>query len=335
MFDECSEKRDNPGLISDIADKLLEMKPDPVPEFILLKEFKRINPDSRDYQNAYDRVLSHRFIRDIENQQNERGFWQPFHGYSEDMIRRCLSFGLDRDHPCLRRVTGYIIKVLNNEEHWDQSEKQDNIRWWPEMFVPLVSAAMLSLIDPDNEMLDLHRRRWARFAEIAFSKGYYDKEAESRAQHEYFGFVTKRTMPASGYYNLLLLAPTDRAAFISDAVDEALVDHCMNCIDQIYYVYNCGLSEFVPIGTGRRDSRDFCHWLRALSLVSQFRGWKKYEKRYVEWVLSQRNDEGLWELPKKPNRYDFPLSDSWRSRKNRIIDSTIMVLRFLNSSKAF
>lgn len=335
MFDACSERWDNSTLITDIADKLLDMKPDPIPEFILLKEFKKVHPDSREYQNAYDRVCSHRFVEDIEMQQNERGFWQPFHGYSEDMIRRCLSFGLDRDHPCLRRVTDYIIKVLNNEEHWDQSEKQDNIRWWPEMFVPLASAGILSIIDPKNEILGLHRRRWAYFADIAFSKGYYDKEAESKAQHEYFGFITKRTIPAFFYYNLLLLAPTDKESYINDDVDQALVDHSMSSIDHIMYVYNCRLSDFVPVEIQRRDSRDFCHWLRALSLISQFRGWKKYKQKYYDWVLSQRNEEGLWELPKKPNRYDFPLSDSWKSRKNQIIDSTIMVLRFLNNNKAF
>ena len=193
-----------------VVDRLLDMKPDPIPEFILLKEFKRLNPCSREYQNAYDRVCSHPFVRKIENEQNDRGFWPPFHGYTESLIRRCLSMGLDKEHQCLNKVSDYIKKVLDNKESWDQFEKQDNIRWWPEMFVPLVSSAMLSLIDADNEVLDVHRRRWAYFAETAFSKGYYDKEAESISQQEYFGFKKKRTIPAFGYYNLMLLAPTDK-----------------------------------------------------------------------------------------------------------------------------
>lgn len=321
--------------LSAVVDKLLDMEPDPIPEFILLKEFKGLGPDSREYQNAYDRVCGHRFVKEIESGQNERGFWPPFHGYSEDTIKRSLSLGLDKEHPCLRKASYYLVKVLNNEESWDQSEKQDNIRWWPEMFVPLVSAAMLSIIDPHHEILEQHRHRWASFAEVAFSQGNYDKQAESKAQHDYFGFVTKRTIPAYGYYNLLLLAPTDKAYFLSDATDRALVDYAMNEIDEIYYVYNRPLSELVPIGTEKRDSRDSCHWLRALSLVSQFKGWLKYKERYYEWVLSQRNEEGLWELPKKPRRFDFPLSDSWRTRKNRIIDSTIMVLRFLDNWKLY
>ena len=317
-----------------IADKLLDMKPDPIPEFILLKEFKRLSPDSREYQNAYDRVCSHPFVKKIESEQNDRGFWPPFHGYSEYMILRCLSLGLNKDYHCLKRVSDYIKKVLNNEECLDQFEKQDNIRWWPEMFVPLVCAAMLSLIEPDDEILDIHRRRWAYFAEAAFSKGYYDKESERKSQIDYFGFVTKRTIPAFGYYNMILLAPTDKVSYISDTADQALVDYCMNYAEQIYYVYNCKISDFVPIEIKRKDSRDFCHWLRALSLISQFKGWMRYKDRYNDWILKQRNEEGFWELPRKPNRYDFPLSDSWRSRKNRIIDSTIMVLRFLNHNRA-
>ena len=160
---------------------------------------------------------------------------------------------------------------------------------------------MLSLIEPDDEILDIHRRRWAYFAEAAFSKGYYDKESERKSQIDYFGFVTKRTIPAFGYYNMILLAPTDKVSYISDTADQAVVDYCMNNAEQIYYVYN---------------------------------GWMRYKDRYNDWILKQRNEEGFWELPRKPNRYDFPLSDSWRSRKNRIIDSTIMVLRFLNHNRA-
>lgn len=107
-----------------------------------------------------------------------------FHGRSEDNIRSCLTYGLDKNHCCLKRVSEYIVRILNNELTFDESEKQDNIRWWPEMFVPLVCAGMLSIIDEGHEALRPHRRRWADFAEIAFSNGKYDKEAESRAQQK-------------------------------------------------------------------------------------------------------------------------------------------------------
>lgn len=114
-----------------------------------------------------------------------------------------------------------------------------------------------------------------------------------------------------------------------------MVDYCMNELDGIGYVYNCGLKDFVPINTVRRDSRDFCHWVRALSLISQFSGWDRYKNNYIEWIINQKNEDGLWEFPKKYDLSCIPLSDSWRKKKNKVIDSTIMILRFLKSKHAY
>ena len=200
------------------------------------------------------------------------------------------------------------------------------------MFVPLFSAAMLSLIDNDNENLDLHRKRWAAFAENAFSNGGYDRESDSKTQNEYFGFNTKRIIPPFNYYNFLLLPPRDGVVHLSDKTDQALVDYCMNEADGVYYVYNKNPGGMIPINAQNRDSRDFCHRVRALSLISQFKGWAKYEQKYADWVLTQRNRDGLWEFPKKFNL--FALSDSWKGNK-RTIDSTIFVLRFLMKKQAF
>jgi len=59
-------------------------------------------------------------------------------------------------------------------------------------------------------------------------------------------------------------------------------------------------------------------------------------KRIVDRLLNMKPDPIpefvlLWEFPKK---FDFAISNSWRG-KNKIIDSTIFVLRFLCKKKAF
>ena len=41
---------------TEIVDKLLDMHPDPIPYFVLLKEFKAYVSDSIEYQNAYELV---------------------------------------------------------------------------------------------------------------------------------------------------------------------------------------------------------------------------------------------------------------------------------------
>ena len=86
---------------------------------------------------------------------------------------------------------------------------------------------------------------------------------------------------------------------MNENTDHALVDYCMNEADFIYYVYNKNPGEMISIDAQNKDSRDFCHWIRALSLISQFSGWAEYEQRYCDWIMGKRNADGLWEFPKK------------------------------------
>lgn len=342
-------------IYNEIVDKLLDMQPDSIPYFVLLKEFKEYAPDSVEYQNAYEKVCEHPFVKGIEESQNDKGFWPSFHGDTEGLIRKLLWSGLDNRHICLKRVTEYTVKLLRNEEPHDRFEKQDNVRWWPEMFMPLCVSATLSLFDNANENLAPHRKRWADFTEIALVNGVnnrgandtakstrsdffaplkepFNHEAYAKAQCEHFGFNTKRIIQPFNLYCLLLLAPLNGETYLSSAADQALVDYGMNLADNLYYVYNKNPGELVSLGAQNRDSWDFCHWIRALSLISQFKGWERYEQKYVDWIMGQRNQDGLWEFPKK--FYWFALSDSWKG-KNRAIDSTIYVLRMLMKKKAF
>ena len=313
------------------VDKILDMNPDSIPRFVLLKTFKGITPDSPEYISLYDEVCSHRFIKCYETAQNERGFWQPFHGYTEGTIRKLLSFGLNKDHVCLKKVSDYLVKVLKNEEEWNQYEKQDNPLWFPKMFVPLVSAAMLSLIDKNHPMLEKPRQQWAYIAKESFSGGCYDLNRNIDAIADCFELSSKRPITPFNYYCLILLAPDKNSSYLDKTTDRALTDFCMNEASTIGYVYNNKPSDMIEISVQNRDSRDFWHWIRALSLISQFHGWSSYKDKYCDWILSQANRDGLWEFPKK---FDFTLSNSWRG-KNKVIDSSIYVIRMLKGLRAF
>ena len=314
-----------------IVDRLLDMNPDPIPKFILLKEFKGYGANNSEYDDLYEKVCAHPHVKKREESQNDRGFWHPFHGLTEGIIRLLLSYGLDKNNPLLNKVEQCLVRLLQGNEITGQHEKQDNPLWYPVMFESIIFASMLSLIDSQNGILTEQRKIWSNFAEISFSKGAYDRTLDDKAQFEHFGFKTKRIVEPFNYYNLLLLAPNGNTTYISDRTDQALVDYCMNEANGIYYVYNNKLNEFVVINAQNKGSRDFWHWIRALSLISQFKGWAKYEQKYTNWIWEQRNPDGFWEFPGK---FDFNLSNSWRS-KNKVIDSTIFVLRFLMGKKAF
>ena len=317
--------------INTAIDKILDMDPDPIPRFVLLKNFKAMTPNDPIYTSLYKQVCDHRFVKSFEETQNERGFWPPFHGYTEGVVRKLLYFGLDKDHPCLKTVSYYLEKVLNNEEEWDQYEKQDNPLWFPKMFVPLVTAATLSMIDKDHPLLEGPRRQWTYIAKESFSDGHYDNKRNIDAIAECFGFSTKRPIAPFNYYSLILLAPGKNTSFLDETTDRALTDFCMKEAGALGYVYNSKPSDMIEISVQNRDSRDFWHWVRALSIISQFHGWSSYKDKYCDWIISQANCDGLWEFPKK---FDFPLSNSWRG-KNKVIDSSVFVVRMLGGVRGF
>ncbi len=314
-----------------IAGRLLDMEPDTIARFVLIKDFTDTSPGESTYRELYRQVCDHKFVRLIEDSQNERGFWPPFHGYTEGMIRRLLSFGLGSEHRTLKAVSDYLAKVLNGEEQWDQFEKQDNPLWYPKMFVPLVSAAMLSLIDRENPLLDGQRQLWGHIVRSSFEDGTYRGERLAEVSAECFGFSTKRPIPPFNYYVLLLLAPDASHSYLDAEIDHALVDFCMKEAGGIGYVYNNPPGEEVGISACNRDSRDFWHWIRALSIVSQFHGWSAYKDSYCDRIMAQANHDGLWKFPRK---FDFALSDSWRG-KSKTIDSSVYVLRMLSALRGF
>lgn len=317
--------------INAVVNKLLDLNPDPIPRFVLLKEFKTMALNDPEYKNLYNQICDHRYIKSYEMAQNERGFWPPFHGYTEGIIRKLLSFGLDKEHLCLKTVSDYLVKVLKNEDEWNQYEKQDNPLWYPKMFVPLVSAAMLSLIDKGNPILQTQRQQWSYIAAESFASGEYNRNKNIEAIKDCFGFSTKRPIQPFNYYSLLLLAPNGNHSHIDMTTDQALVDYLMNEAGSLGYVYNNKPSDMIDISVQNRDSRDFWHWIRALSIISQFHGWSIYKDKYCNFILSQANRDGLWEFPKK---FDFTLSNSWRG-KNKVIDSSIFVVRMLTGSLKF
>lgn len=308
-----------------IADQLLDMKPDPIPRYILLKEFKRLPESDTELQNAYYKVLEHPFIAEISKEQDESGYWKEFHGYTEGIIRRLLFMGLDGSHICLKRAAGFIEQVLEGNDIWHQRiEKHDTTKWWLDMFMPLASAAVLSLINPVHPLVKEHAAIWREFAKAAFRDNNYNASAESRAQYEYFNIKTKRPIPFCNYYVLLLL--TSGSDIIPEALDNNILEYWMDKQDGIYYVY--GKCPKMPVSLS--NTKDCYHWLRAVSLLSRYKGWDKYKEDINTFLWSQRNIDGIWDFTERPYGSMFPLSDSWRKANSRVIDSSIYILRIMS-----
>jgi len=315
--------------MTNTVDKLLDMQPDAIPRYILLKEFKQLPDTDTELQNAYDKVLCHPFVQKIVSTQETAGYWGEFHGYTESIIRRCLFIGMNKDHPCLKKTIEYIEAILTGQAIWNQRiEKHDTVRWWLEVFMPLVSASMLSLIDPDNHLLKDMISVWRDFGVSAWEGSQYNSETEKLAQIEHFRFEMKRTIPFYNYYVILLL--TSKKGILPEEAADKMLSYCMNRENGIYYVYDKRPNKPVTID----NTKFFYHWLRCSTILSRYSGWLRFENEFENHLMEQRNPDGLWDIRKKPYGSIFPISDSWHKEKNRIIDSSIVVLHSMRNENA-
>ena len=307
------------------AEQLLALKPDAIPRFLIFRNLLGLPAETDLYQELYTAVAEHPHIKTIAEAQNPRGFWEPFHGTTEAMIRRMLYYGLDRTHPTLAAAESYLVRLLEGNETTGQYERQDHPLWYSEMFEPLAAAAMLSLLQPHHSLVELHRNRWVSFAEELFAGGDYCETNDRDVKAAFFGYTVKRPIPPFHYYCLLLTSPVDGEFYLSEKTDCALVDYCMTQMSALGYVYNEPPGIPIPIDTHRRDSRDFWHWIRALSIIAPYRGFDTYAQQIQSVLLSQRGEVGLWTFPRK---FDFVLSDRYAG-KHKTVDSSLFVLRFL------
>ena len=319
------------GEITAYAELLLSFDPDVIPRFVIYRELLGMDDDAPEYRAAYERVCAHPAVQRMAETQNDRGFWEPFHGTTEGNIRRLLSFGLDASHPTLAAVRAYLIRLLDGEETTGQYERQDHPAWYTEMFEPLIAASMLSLLDPDHPHAVYHRRRWASFAEEIFADGGYDEARDIAVKASHFGYSVRRPIPPHNYYCLLLTAPVNGKPVLSEKTDRALVDYCMTGLRALGYVYNEPPGIPIPVDTQRRDSRDFWHWIRALSVIAPYRGFDAYAEQIGGYILSQRGEGGLWTFPRK---FDFALSDRFAG-KRKTVDSSLFVLRLLAGRRGY
>ena len=313
------------------AERLLAYDPDPIPRFLIYRDLLGLTADADIYQEMYAAVSTHPHVQKIAEAQNARGFWEPFHGTTEGMIRRLLSYGLDRTHPSLAAAEAYLVRLLEGDETTGQYERQDHPLWYSKMFEPLIAASMLSLLHPHHPLVEFHRNRWGSFAEAVYVGGDYCEAYDRDVKAAFFGYTVKRPIPPFNYYCLLLTSPVDGISYLSEKTDRALVDDCMTRMSALGYVYNEPPGIPIPIDTHRRDSRDFWHWVRALSIIAPYRGFDVYAEPIGAFILSQRGEDGLWTFPRK---FDYVLSDRYAG-KHKTVDASLYVLRLLTGKRGY
>ena len=317
------------------AEKILEMHPDPVPRFRLLRDVLRLEPDAAAYRQAETALQGSKWIALLQNSQQPDGTWGRFHTQdtkikqtfvtTEAAIRAALDSGLDQHSPILQKAQGAIVDYVDGKTCWpDPPEKHDNpLAWF--VGVRYYSAAVLSQIDPHHPLLEEYWHIWAEAVQASFRSGSYDRQREIVALNALMKCRMKNPVPFHTMYPLLILSATDN--LLPGDLERSLLDFVMHAPMGIYYVFDQAIDTQPAI-----QSKRFWGWTRAHMLLSRFRLWKELAGEALNWIWAQRTDQGFWDLAARISRKPFtcfPLSESWKRPENRVIDVTVEMLTLL------
>jgi hypothetical protein len=321
--------------LTSITHQLLEMDPDPVPRFRLLRDILKFNQDQPLYVEAKHAVQQSKWVKMLRDSQLPDGTWGRFHTQNtkvkqtfpttETAISTALAAGLDRECDILKKTVAFIVDHLDGKTTWiDPPEKHDNPDAWP-IGIRNISAANLALIDNSHSYLDEFWNYWLTTTEAAFASGKYDRQAEIETRNILDNI--KRKYPGAFHtrYPLILLSSTNK--MLPPHLENMILEYVMNASHGIYYIYERQINTFPAA-----DTRRFVSWLLALKLLSRFPTFCRIGAPALNWLWDQRTAEGLWNFtgyrPWKPVSY-LPVSESWRKRQNRVIDCSLLALDIL------
>ena len=154
------------------AERLLDLDPDPVPRFRLLRDGLHLDPTDALYREASQTLEGSKWVALLQDSQLADGTWGRFHSRdsrlklpfptTEIAISIALDCGLDKQHPILVKVTNRILDYVEGRSTWpDRAEAHDNPLAW-EIWVRQFSAAVLAQIDPGHPCLDQFWHLWSQ-----------------------------------------------------------------------------------------------------------------------------------------------------------------------------
>jgi hypothetical protein len=321
------------------AERLLDLTPDPIPRYRLLRDV--LNPPWNDpvLQEARTGLDQSRWVELLSSSQHADGTWGRFHTRdtrvkqpfptTELAVAIALGCGLDRASAIMKRLMPTLLDYVEGKYIWsDRPEKHDNPAAWA-IWVRHYSAALLSTIDRCHPLLKEFRRIWEESTAAAFEGGVYDRNKEIEALNRLLHCEMKSPVPFHVKPSLQLLSATKNR--LPADLERRVLDYMFRSPVGIYYVTRHELGDFPAL-----HDRRFWAWTRAYALLSRFGLWREFAEEGLNWVWSLRNDEGFWtpgeQVPRRPYAA-FPLSESWRRRENRTTDFSVEMLSLL--SRAF
>lgn len=316
--------------ITEIARRLLELQPDPIPRYRILKDLLKRPVNDQDLLHSQQSIRKSRWFKDLSDEQRQDGGWTRFHSadYSakrriqttEAAVGRIVELGVDPNDRIVVQAVSYLERLLTNGLPWPET-KETNDRWpvGQQMFV----AGTLAKLRPDHELLREPCRKWGRIAAEAFASGHYDSDAEWKAHCQLTGATSMRGsyLVLRNRYALELL--TCQQTALPRQIERALLDWLWSHPEGLGYAD-------VPLSMSMRclASTKGQRWLDSHKLLSGFPAWSSRAAEIMRDLWSLQNGDGLWDFG--PSMTLARLSENHRKRANRVIDHSVHVLLLLD-----
>ena len=312
---------------------ILNLAPCPVIQYRVKKEILLESitfEEERDYQS---KIEESRHAQALFNEQLPDGSWGRFHSMdsrqrriiptTETAVDRAISLGINSNNPRLQQTRVYIQKIIAGKRPFpDPPEKND--RWLVGM--RLFLASTLSKLDPAAPEVEIEREKWVEIASYAYRSGNYSGSDEDQAHILIHGVPAGHGyLRINGRYQLQLIG--SKVNSLTQQTGHALLEWLWNKPEGIGYL--CVPLNIPPAFPSSRMDL----WLRSLEILSHYLPfWVNKGASIIEWLLSQRGENGLWDFGDKPGRtHQLPLSDHWKTRNFRCIDWSVRVLKILRA----
>lgn len=186
-------------------------------------------------------------------------------------------------------------------------------------------STWVKIFEPDNELALKFAKRWAKVTVKAFENGGYDHDTFLNAYKSEFSPKNKGAVEPdfANFYPMHLLQ-----GVLPEETENPFLDYIIENPRGIYYIYGKPLNKLPAVFASKETSR----YLAAIEILSGYKLAKEKLGFVVEWLESNMDENGQWDLGAKANdKVYFPLSDSWRKAEYRKADCTERITALLQN----
>ena len=321
----------------EIAEHILESDPDPVVRYRLLKDILKLPRNDEIIIRAKKDIFGNKWVKQLQEEQWEDGSWGRFHSQDTELkqkisttefgVRYACQQGLDLDDLMLKKARDYCVSILNNNTI--VRDRKEFLRFGSSVFdtgIKKIVAATLVEIEPNHPILKQYREFWVGILVCSYPGGKHNRESEIQAYSKSLNLtesnakgVLRATKGKAFHlrdrYSIKLLGSSSE--LIPEEVEHAWVRHMWD--EGIYYLSDANTEELSQKG-------NLISWFSVMEHLSLLPSWKKMAKSQMEWLLEQRDKEGMWEFE---NKLVMPISSNWKKKNYRKFDWTLKAMLIL------